>query len=186
MDLLQSKMYEIGNEVKRYEGQNGWLVGVNERCEGLLVKYCYDGAERLRTGESEDRVIESQRAEIEFEVGMLEKEFGEVKSVIHESYKEMGETTVGQRTPMRSGYGALEKYYAGLGTFDTLALLGWFEELLKNLEIVQERTRQSAEQSTAVGTPLRTSMVGESREQMTMEDEIIGPDDSNPKGNHFH
>jgi hypothetical protein len=86
---------------------------------------------------------------------------------------------------MRSGNGALEKYYAGLGTFDTLALLGWFEELLKNLEIVQERTRQSAEQSTAVGTPLRTSMVGESRDQMTVEDEIIDNNDFNPKSKYL-
>jgi hypothetical protein len=141
--------------------------------------------ERLKTGESEDRVIESQKSEIDIEVAMLEKEFGEVKSVIHESYKELGETTVGQRTPMRSGHGALEKYYAGLGTFDTLALLGWFEELIKNLEIVQERTRQSAEQSTAVGTPLHTSMIGESRDQMTVEDEIIDKNDFNPKSKYL-
>jgi hypothetical protein len=186
MDLLQSKMYEIGNEVKRYEGQNQWVQGHNERCKGLLVKYDGDDLERLKTGESEDRVIWGQRGEIEEEVAELEKEFGDVKRVIHESYGEMGETVVGQRTPMRSGNGALEKYYAGLGTFDTLALLGWFEELLKNLEIVQERTRTSAEGSTAIGTPLRTSMVGESREQITMEDEIIGLDDFNPKGNYFH
>jgi hypothetical protein len=141
--------------------------------------------ERLKTGESEDRVIESQKSEIEFEVAMLEKEFGEVKSVIHESYKELGETMVGQKTPMRSGNGTLEKYYAGLGTFDTLALLGWFEELLKNLEIVQESTRQNVELSTAVGTPLRTSMVGESRDQMFVEDEIIDNNNFNPKSKYL-
>lgn len=141
--------------------------------------------ERLKTGESEDRFIESQKSEIEFEVAMLEKEFGEVKSVIHENYKELGETMVGQRTPMRSGKGALEKYYADLGTFDTLALLGWFEELLKNLEIVQERTRQNAELSTAVGTPLRMSMVGESGDQMIVKDEIIDNNDFNPKSKYL-
>ena len=138
----------------------------------------------LKTQESEGEVVKIQKSEVAIEVAALEKEFLEVKDVIHESYKEFADTKVGQKTPMRSS--TSEQYFVSLGTFDPLGLLGWFEELLKNLTLVQDTVRQSANQSTTMGTPMQMSGLGtpgESRDQFTNDDEVIAQEDFNLKSN---